>query len=64
MVAERAIVVLESPNAARGISCPFPSKGDIDGLKAGDQVIIQGEASIPPEPNDDIPVGLCKLRKK
>ena len=36
--ADKAIIVLESPNATHGISCSFPSKEDVSGVKPGDQV--------------------------
>jgi hypothetical protein len=61
--AEKAVVVLESPNSTYGIACEFQSKEDVAKVKAGDQVTIQGEGPEMVKPNTDVRLTLCKLKK-
>jgi hypothetical protein len=63
---KKAVVLLETPSATQAVECQFTTREEIEGLKAGDQVTVQGEAHAPPAKGgekENVKLGMCKLRR-
>ena len=59
----KVAVVFDTASDKQSVECGFLNKGDVTGLKAGDQVTIQGEVSFRSKPEDNVLLKVCKVRK-
>jgi hypothetical protein len=59
----KPVVVLETPSQAYGVVCEFRSRDDLADLKQGDRVAVVGEGTARRQPNTDVVLANCRLRK-
>jgi len=64
VLADKGHVYLECPSTTNSIVCSFGSKEDVAGLKAGEDVTIQGEGGGGGKANTDVMVIVCRIKKK
>jgi len=60
---KKIAVVFDTPSDKQSVECLFVVKGEIDGLKTGDQVTIQGEVRHRKTPDDNVVLQVSKVRK-
>jgi hypothetical protein len=61
---KKVALILETPSSTNGVECNFTTADEFSGIKAGDQVTIQGEALARTKLDANVALNMCKLRNR